>query len=49
MNLLLLRAICKMGLQAVRLVFIGCTVDVIYDPQDITELTIEYQGHPLGK
>lgn len=29
----------------VGLVFIGCTVDVIYDPQDITELTIEYPGH----
>ena len=25
--------------------FIGCTVDVIYDPVDISELTIEYEGH----
>ena len=25
--------------------FIGCTVDVVYDPADITELTIEYEGH----
>lgn len=25
--------------------FIGCTVDVIYDPADISELTIEYEGH----
>lgn len=25
--------------------FIGCTVDVIYDPSDITEVTIEYEGH----
>ncbi|ATW25524.1 Mu transposase C-terminal domain-containing protein [Candidatus Formimonas warabiya] len=25
--------------------FIGCTVDVVYDPADITELTIEYQGY----
>ena len=26
--------------------FIGCTVDVIYDPADITQLTIEYENHP---
>jgi putative transposase len=26
--------------------FIGCTVDVIYDPADTTRLTIEYEGHP---
>lgn len=25
--------------------FIGCTVDVVYDPADTTELTIEYEGH----
>ncbi|MEW6525023.1 MAG: transposase, partial [Bacillota bacterium] len=25
--------------------FIGCTVDVCYDPRDISELTIEYPGH----
>lgn len=29
----------------VGLSFIGCKVDVIYDPADITELTIEYEGH----
>lgn len=29
----------------VGLTFIGCTVDVIYDPADVEELTIEYQGH----
>jgi len=29
----------------VGLAFIGTTVDVIYDPADITELTIEYPGH----
>lgn len=29
----------------VGITFIGCTVDVIYDPQDVTELTIEYPGH----
>jgi putative transposase len=29
----------------VGLSFIGCTVDVIYDPADISELTIEYDGH----
>lgn len=29
----------------VGLSFIGCTVDVVYDPSDISELTIEYEGH----
>ena len=29
----------------VGLSFIGCKVDVIYDPADISELSIEYQGH----
>ena len=29
----------------VGLPFIGCRVDVVYDPADITELTIEYEGH----
>jgi transposase InsO family protein len=29
----------------VGLSFIGCTVDVIYDPADTDELTIEYEGH----
>lgn len=29
----------------VGLPFIGCTVDVIFDPADISELTIEYEGH----
>lgn len=29
----------------VGLPFIGCTVDVVYDPADISELTIEYEGH----
>ena len=29
----------------VGLSFIGCTVDVVYDPADISELTIEYKGH----
>jgi hypothetical protein len=33
----------------VGLSFIGCTVDVIYDPADITELTIEYEGHTPWK
>lgn len=28
----------------VGLSFIGCKVDVVYDPADITELTIEYEG-----
>ena len=31
------------------LLFIGCTVNVIYDPADITELTIEYEGHSPWK
>jgi len=26
--------------------FVGCQVDVIYDPSDVTELTIEYEGYP---
>lgn len=30
----------------VGLSFIGCKVDVVYDPVDISQLTIEYQGHP---
>lgn len=30
----------------VGLPFIGCKVDVVYDPVDISQLTIEYQGHP---
>ena len=29
----------------VGLPFIGCTVDVIYDPAYTDELTIEYEGH----
>lgn len=29
--------------------FIGCTVEVIYDPADISELTIEYEGHAPSK
>jgi len=29
----------------VGLSFIGCTVDVVYDPADISILTIEYEGH----
>jgi putative transposase len=29
----------------VGLTFIGCKVDVIYDPADISQLTIEYEGH----
>lgn len=29
----------------VGLSFIGCTVDVIYDPANTDELTIEYEGH----
>lgn len=33
----------------VGLPFIGCTVDVVYDPADITELTIEYEGHSPWK
>lgn len=30
----------------VGLSFIGCTVDVIYDPADTNQLTVEYEGHP---
>lgn len=33
----------------VGLSFIGCTVDVIYDPADTAELTIEYEGHSPWK
>lgn len=33
----------------VGLSFIGHTVDVVYDPADISELTIEYQGHSPWK
>ena len=33
----------------VGLSFIGCTVDVVYDPADTSELTIEYEGHPPWK
>lgn len=33
----------------VGLSFIGGTVNVVYDPADITELTIEYEGHPSWK
>lgn len=33
----------------VGLKFLGCKVDVIYDPADITELTIEYEGHAPWK
>ena len=29
--------------------FIGCKVDVIYDPADISVLTIEYEGHEVFK
>lgn len=29
----------------VGLSFIGCRVDVVYDPADISEVTIEYDGH----
>ena len=29
----------------VGLSFIGCKVEVVYDPADISELTIEYEGH----
>ncbi|UQZ82171.1 Integrase core domain protein [Paenibacillus konkukensis] len=29
----------------VGLPFMGCTVDVVFDPADISELTIEYEGH----
>ncbi|WP_249730704.1 hypothetical protein [Paenibacillus sp. J2TS4] len=31
----------------VGLPFMECTVDVVYDPADITELTIEYEGHAV--
>jgi putative transposase len=30
----------------VGLSFIGCKVDVVYDPADTNQLTIEYDGHP---
>lgn len=33
----------------VGLLFIGRTVEVIYDPADITEITIEYEGHEPWK
>lgn len=33
----------------VGLTFMGCKVDVIYDPADVSELTIEYEGHPPFK
>jgi transposase InsO family protein len=33
----------------VGLPFIGCTVDVIYDSADTSELTVEYQGHAPWK
>lgn len=33
----------------VGLPFMGYTVDVVYDPNDITELTIEYEGHTPWK
>ena len=33
----------------VGLSFIGCTVNVVYDTADITELTIEYDGHTPWK
>ena len=33
----------------VGLTFIGCTVDVVYDPADTDELTIEYEGHSPWK
>lgn len=33
----------------VGLSFIGCTVNVIYDPANITDLTIEYEGHAPWK
>nr|WP_245975901.1 hypothetical protein [Paenibacillus prosopidis] len=29
--------------------FIGRTVQVVYDPADITEVTIEYEGYARGK
>ena len=33
----------------VGLCFIGCKVDVVYDPADTEELTIEYEGHTPWK
>ncbi len=33
----------------VGLPFIGCTVSIVYDPADISELTIEYDGHTPWK
>ena len=33
----------------VGLTFIGCKLDVVYDPADTTELTIEYEGHAPWK
>lgn len=36
-------------LYEVGLAFLGCKVDVIYDPADISELTIEYEGHSPWK
>ena len=33
----------------VGLTFIGCKVDVVYDPADTEELTIEYEGHTPWK
>jgi len=33
----------------VGLTFIGCKVDVVYDPADTSELTIEYEGHAPWK
>ena len=33
----------------VGLLFIGRTVQVVYDPADITEVTIEHEGHPSWK
>lgn len=33
----------------VGLTLVGCTVDVIYDPHDTTELTIEHTNHPPRK
>ncbi|MFD0959019.1 Mu transposase C-terminal domain-containing protein [Paenibacillus chungangensis] len=33
----------------VGLLFIGRTVEVVYDPADISEITIEYEGHEPWK
>lgn len=33
----------------VGIMFIGCTVDVVYDSADLTELTVEYEGHAPWK